>query len=129
MSGGVLADAHTPPFPKPKPWQISRQSCRFLPRIAYTGIGTMRPRPAHLRPRAVAVRNAQGVSLLEPILAAAIVLLISSMAITPVSKTLKVYQLNDAATQVAGILKFTRFEAIRKNTPLKCLNSQATPAI
>jgi Tfp pilus assembly protein FimT len=67
-----------------------------------------------------------GVSLLELVVAVGIIMVISSMAIPAINKAVKTYQLNAAASQVADILKFTRFEAIRKNTPIKCLNSQIT---
>jgi Tfp pilus assembly protein FimT len=66
-----------------------------------------------------------GVSLLELVVSVAIIMVISGMAIPAITKALKTYQLNDAANQVAGILKFTRFESIRKNAPIKCVNSQA----
>ena len=65
-----------------------------------------------------------GFSTLELVVAMGIILAISAIAIPTITKTVTGYQLNDAATQVAGILKFTRFEAIRRNTPIKCLNSE-----
>ena len=55
----------------------------------------------------------------------AITLVIAGMAISPITRTLKTYQLNNAANQLAGIIKFTRFEAIRRNMAIKCVNSQA----
>jgi Tfp pilus assembly protein FimT len=55
----------------------------------------------------------------------AITLVMAGMAISPITRTLKTYQLNSAANQLAGIIKFTRFEAIRRNTAIKCVNSQA----
>jgi len=69
--------------------------------------------------------GARGLSILELVVSLAIILVISGMAIGPIAKTVKTYQLNDAANQVAGIVKFTRFEAIRRNKPIKCVNSQA----
>jgi Tfp pilus assembly protein FimT len=69
--------------------------------------------------------SARGLSVLELVVSLAIILIISGMAIGPIAKTVKTYQLNDAANQVAGIVKFTRFEAIRRNKPIKCVNSQA----
>jgi prepilin-type N-terminal cleavage/methylation domain-containing protein len=71
------------------------------------------------------VQKTQGVSLLELLVSVAIILVISGMALPAITKTLKTYQLNEAANQLAGILKFTRFEAIRRNTPVKCVNLQA----
>jgi Tfp pilus assembly protein FimT len=68
----------------------------------------------------------RGISLLELVVCLAIILAISGMAIPAITRTLKTYQLNDAANQLAGIIKFTRFEAIRRNMPISCVNSQAT---
>jgi len=94
-------------------------------------MGTMRLRAASRQLSTWSVGRAQGLSVLELVVSVAIILVISGMAISPVSKTLKIYQLNDAASQLAGIIKFTRFEAIRRNMPINCVNSQAgayTPA-
>lgn len=85
----------------------------------------MRLRSASHLPSARSADRTQGLSVLELVVSVAIILVISSMAISPITKTLKTYQLNDAANQLAGIIKFTRFEAIRRNTPIKCVNSQA----
>ncbi len=73
----------------------------------------------------MSTRKTEGVSLLELVVSLGIIMVISGMAIPAITKTLKTYQLNDAANQVAGIIKFTRFEAIRRNGPIKCVNSQA----
>jgi Tfp pilus assembly protein FimT len=89
-------------------------------------MGMMRLRSASHLPSARSADCTQGLSVLELVVSVAIILVISSMAISPITKTLKTYQLNDAASQLAGILKFSRFEAIRKNTPINCVNSQAT---
>jgi Tfp pilus assembly protein FimT len=66
-----------------------------------------------------------GLSTLELVVSLGIVLAISAIAIPSINKTLRVYQLNDAASQVAGIVKLARFEAIRRNTPVSCVNLQA----
>jgi Tfp pilus assembly protein FimT len=91
----------------------------------------MRLRAASCQLSTWSVSRAQGLSVLELVVSVAIILVISGMAISPVSKTLKIYQLNDAASQLAGVIKFTRFEAIRRNMPINCVNFQAgayTPA-
>jgi Tfp pilus assembly protein FimT len=85
----------------------------------------MRFRAAPYQRSGCSVGGNEGLSTLELVVSVGIILVISGMAITPITKALKTYQLNDAANQVAGILKFTRFEAIRKNTPIQCVNSQA----
>jgi Tfp pilus assembly protein FimT len=88
-------------------------------------MGKMRLRPTSdpLSSRSASV--ARGLSVLELVVSLAIILAISGMAIGPIAKLLKTYQLNDAANQLAGIVKFTRFEAIRRNMAIKCVNSQA----
>jgi Tfp pilus assembly protein FimT len=70
-------------------------------------------------------KGIRGFSTLELLFSLGIVLVISAIAVPSITKTLRIYQLNDAASQVAGILKLTRFEAIRRNTPVSCVNSQA----
>lgn len=72
-------------------------------------------------------KGIRGLSTLELVVSLGIVLIISAVAIPSITKTLRIYQLNDAASQVAGILKLTRFEAIRRNTLVSCVNSQAAP--
>ena len=66
----------------------------------------------------------RGFSTLELVVALGIILTLSAIAIPTITKTVRSYQLTDAATQVASILKFTRFEAIRRNTPISCVNSE-----
>jgi len=44
-------------------------------------------------------------------------MIISAVALPSFMRAYRTYQLDDAATQVAGILKFTRYEAIRVNVP------------
>jgi Tfp pilus assembly protein FimT len=88
-------------------------------------MGKMLLHPASHQPPTGSANSVQGLSVLELVVSVAIILVISGFAISPITKTLKTYQLNDAASQLAGILKFSRFEAIRKNTPINCVNSQA----
>jgi Tfp pilus assembly protein FimT len=85
----------------------------------------MRLRPTSHRLSTCSASGARGLSVLELVVSLAIILVISGMAITPITKALRTYQLNDAANQVAGIVKFTRFEAIRRNMAITCVNSQA----
>ena len=68
--------------------------------------------------------NAQGFSVIELVIALGIVLIMSAVALPSISRTLKTYQLNDAAEQLAGIVKFTRFEAIRRNSAISCVNAE-----
>jgi Tfp pilus assembly protein FimT len=71
-------------------------------------------------------RAAHGVGLVEIAVAVTVILIVSAVAIPTLTRMLKVYQLNDAANQMASVLKYTRFEAIRKNSPISCVNSQPT---
>lgn len=68
----------------------------------------------------------RGFSLAELVVGLAVAMIISAVAIPSLVKSFQVYQLNDGANQLAGILKFTRFEAIRRNSAINCLNIQAT---
>lgn len=61
-----------------------------------------------------------GFSFLELLVSLAVILIISAAAIPVIVHTLRVYQLNSTASQLASILKFTRFEAIRRNKPVSC---------
>lgn len=64
-----------------------------------------------------------GFTMVELVVAMAVIMTIMGVALPSFLQAYRTYQLNDAATQVAGILKFTRYEAIRLNvaaaTPLK----------
>jgi Tfp pilus assembly protein FimT len=87
----------------------------------------MRTRVAKTRSAHVSQNGMSGLSLLELVVSLGIILAISAIAIPSITKTVRIYQLNDAASQVSTILKLTRFEAIRRNTPISCINLQATP--
>jgi prepilin-type N-terminal cleavage/methylation domain-containing protein len=60
--------------------------------------------------------RSRGFSMVELVISLVIVLLLSAVAIPTLMNSLREYQLNDAATRVSDLLKFTRFEAVRKNT-------------
>ena len=68
----------------------------------------------------------RGLSTLELVISLGIILAIAGVAVPSITGALRTYQLNDAASQVSSILKLTRFEAIRRNTPVNCVISQAT---
>lgn len=61
-----------------------------------------------------------GFSLVELVLSLAVLLIITTLAIPVVVRSLQSYQLNASAAQLAGMLKFAKFEAIRQNTPVSC---------
>lgn len=72
----------------------------------------------------ISANRMRGFSTVELVVSVAVILAISAIAIPSLTKTVRVYQLQDAASQLAGILKFTRFEAIRRNTAINCVNAQ-----
>jgi type IV fimbrial biogenesis protein FimT len=61
-----------------------------------------------------------GFSLVELVLSLAVLLVITTLAIPVVVRSLQVYQLNSTAAQLAGMLKFAKFDAIRQNTKVSC---------
>jgi prepilin-type N-terminal cleavage/methylation domain-containing protein len=66
-----------------------------------------------------------GFSLIEVVIAMAVILLLSAIALPAFLNAYRMYQLTDGATQFAGLLKFTRAEAIRLNTNVSCQIQQA----
>jgi Tfp pilus assembly protein FimT len=50
----------------------------------------------------------------------AVLLVITTLAIPVVVRSLQSYQLNSTASQLAGMLKFAKFDAIRQNTKVSC---------
>lgn len=61
-----------------------------------------------------------GFSTVELVVSLAILLIMSAIAIPSIVRMLQFYQLNDGATRLASVIKFTRFEAIRRNAPVAC---------
>jgi type IV fimbrial biogenesis protein FimT len=61
-----------------------------------------------------------GFSLVELILSLVVLLIITTLAVPVVVRSLQTYQLNSTASQLAGMLKFTKFGAIRQNTQVSC---------
>ena len=65
-------------------------------------------------------RQMRGYSMLELLVVMGIISLLSAFAAPSLVGTYRNYQMDDAATQVAGIIKFARYEAVRQNKPLNC---------
>jgi len=61
-----------------------------------------------------AVRKS-GFSTLELVIVMAVMLIVTAVGLPSFFRALRTYKLNDAATRVASVLKFTRYEAIRTN--------------
>jgi len=62
-----------------------------------------------------------GFSMVELAVSMTVLLILSAIAIPELIRSLRTYQLNDAATRVAEMLKFTRFEAVRRNKQINFL--------
>ncbi len=50
----------------------------------------------------------------------AVVLILTAVAIPSIMLSFRTYQLNDAAARLSDELKFTRFEAVRRNMQINC---------
>jgi type IV fimbrial biogenesis protein FimT len=68
--------------------------------------------------------SSKGFTMIELLIATSVILVVSAFAIPSITRSLRVYQLNDAAMRMSGILKLTRFDAIRRNTPITCQIAQ-----
>jgi prepilin-type N-terminal cleavage/methylation domain-containing protein len=66
----------------------------------------------------------RGFSLVEVVIAMAVILILSAIALPAFVSAYRTYELTDAATQFAGLLKFTRGEAIRLNKTVNCVIQQ-----
>ncbi len=78
-----------------------------------------RPKISSAKPRPTS-----GFSLLELVVVTAVIFILLGVGLPFFTQTYRDYQLNDAATQVAGVLKNTRLEAIRANVPISCIIAQ-----
>jgi len=54
-----------------------------------------------------------------------VMLILTGIAIPSLMRSFRTYQLNDATTRLSDLLKFTRFEAVRRNTPVTLRLQQA----
>lgn len=57
-----------------------------------------------------------GFSMLELVVSICVMLVLTALAIPSLVRSLRAYQLNSAAASVSDMLKFTRFEAVRRNS-------------
>src|SRR6516225_3085030 len=65
-------------------------------------------------------RAAKGFSAIELVVAMAVVLIITGVAMPSITQNLRVYQLNSTAGMVADQFKSSRFDAIRRNIVQTC---------
>jgi type II secretory pathway pseudopilin PulG len=59
--------------------------------------------------------------MVELAVSLAVLLILTAIAIPSLMRSFRTYQLNDAASRLADMLKFTRFEAVRRNTQVSFL--------
>ena len=71
-----------------------------------------------MNPKLISRSRTAGFSLIEILIVVAIGFVLAAVAIPQAMGAYRTYKLNSAASQVAGILKFTRLEAIRQNKPV-----------
>lgn len=69
-----------------------------------------------------------GFSMVELLVSICVMLVLTALAIPSLMRSMRTYQLNSAAASVSDMLKFTRFEAVRRNTPINFLMLNNGPA-
>lgn len=62
-----------------------------------------------------------GFSMVELAVSMTVLMILTAIAIPSLMRSFRTYQLNDAAARLSDILKFTRFEAVRRNKPINFL--------
>jgi type IV fimbrial biogenesis protein FimT len=62
-----------------------------------------------------------GFSMVELVVSICVMLVLTAVAIPSLMRSLRVYQLSDAAARVSDMLKYTRFEAVRQNKKVSFL--------
>jgi prepilin-type N-terminal cleavage/methylation domain-containing protein len=67
-------------------------------------------------------RQMRGYSILELLVTLGVISVLSAIALPSLVGTYRSYQMDDTASQVAAEIKFTRYEAIRRNNTTNCLN-------
>jgi type IV fimbrial biogenesis protein FimT len=66
-------------------------------------------------------RATAGFSMVELVVSIGVMLVLTALAIPSLMRSVRTYQLNNAAGSVSDMLKFTRFEAVRRNTQINFL--------
>jgi type IV fimbrial biogenesis protein FimT len=70
-------------------------------------------------------RHSRGFSMVELAVSLVVLLILTAIAIPSLMRSFRTYQLNDAASRLADMLKFTRFEAVRRNKQVCFLMQQS----
>ena len=66
-----------------------------------------------------------GFSMVELAVSLTVLLILTAIAIPTLMRSFRTYQLNDAAARLSDMLKFTRFEAVRRNRQVCFLTQQS----
>jgi prepilin-type N-terminal cleavage/methylation domain-containing protein len=67
-------------------------------------------------------RPMRGYSMIELLVSLGIISIFSAIGVPSLVRSYRSYQMDDLASQVASELKFTRYEAIRRNNVMSCLD-------
>jgi type II secretory pathway pseudopilin PulG len=78
----------------------------------------MREKRCELPPSA---KRQAGFSLTELVVALAVAMILLAVGLPAFLRAYHAYELSNAATEVADILRLARYEAIRLNTPVQCM--------
>ena len=73
-------------------------------------------------------RATAGFSMVELVVSICVMLVLTALAIPSLMRSMRTYQLNNAAANVSDMLKFTRFEAVRSNKQINFLMLNNGPA-
>ena len=65
----------------------------------------------------------RGYSIVELLISLSLISIFSALAAPSLVRTYRSYQMDDVASQVASQIKFVRYEAIRRNFSIQCLNN------
>jgi prepilin-type N-terminal cleavage/methylation domain-containing protein len=65
--------------------------------------------------------HSRGFSMVELAVSMCVMLILTAIAVPSLMRSFRAYQLNTAAAELSEMLKFTRFEAVRRNTQVSCL--------
>ena len=72
-------------------------------------------------------RATAGFSMVELVMSICVMLILTALAIPSLMRSMRAYQLNNAAASVSDMLKFTRFEAVRRNKQINLQFTQNGP--
>ena len=65
--------------------------------------------------------RSHGFSMIELLAVMAVILVVSAISTPSFMRAYQYYQVSNAAASMANVIKYTRYEAIRRNTPINCV--------